>query len=139
MSANSVNWSSFIFPSLFCGFAVVINDVFISGYSFNDPVVLVDIGLNICAYLLSDVIVQFGLNRMFVNDSGETLLESGTDIVLQPVVHGLMMGIARPMIHSGATLIDHPINFMNSFTSGAIYNIVAKYISSPIVFYFDSK
>ena len=138
-SVDTTNWSSWVFPPIFVGLAVVVKDVFIDGYTINNPVVLVDIGLNIVAYLLSDVLVQFGLNRMFMSSDGETLLESGSDIVLQPAIHGLAMGFIRPMIHSQATLIDNPINFMNSFASGAVYNIVAKYVSSPLVFYFETK
>lgn len=137
---NSVNFSNYIFPPLMVGIAVVVKDAAVDSYPLSSPVLLADIGINIVAYYLSDVIVQFGLNRMFTTAaSGESVLESGSDIVLQPVFHGLINGFVRPMIHSNQTLLMHPINFSNSFIDGAVYNIVAKYLSSPIVVYFENN
>jgi hypothetical protein len=138
--SDTFNWSSYVFPTIVVGIAVVVKDTFVDGYPISDPVVLTDIGLNIVAYLLSDVIVQFGVNRMFTNvaGAGESVLESGSDIILQPLLQGLMCGIVRPMVHTQQTLINHPITFMSSFVDGAVYNIVGKYLSSPIVFYFES-
>lgn len=136
---ETTNWSNYVFPPLMVGLSVIVKDKFVDGYALSDIVLLTDIGVNIAAYLLSDVIVQFGLNRMFTNAStgGQTILESGSDIILQPLIQGLMVGITRPMIHSERTLINHPITFLNSFVDGAVYNIVAKYTSSPLVFYFS--
>ena len=138
---DTTNFSSYVFPPLFVGIAVVIKDCFVDGYSISDQVLITDVGVNIAAYLLSDVIVQFGVDRMFssAGSGGQTILSSGTDIVLQPSLQGLMVGIVRPMIHSKATLINHPITFMSSFVDGAVYNIVAKYLSSPLVFYFEQN
>jgi hypothetical protein len=134
---DSVNWSNYIFPPLIVGVSVVIKDKYIDGYAFNDGVLLTDVGLHIVSYLLSDIIVQFGLNRMFESNPDSDLLKAGTDIVVQPALHGLMTGITRPLIHSEMTLIEHPINFFNSFTDGLIFNIVGKYLSSPLVIYFS--
>ena len=75
---------------------------------------------------------------MFSDVSGSSILESGSDIVIQPAIHGLLCGVIRPMIHSSQTLINHPITFTSSFVDGAVYNIVSKYLSSPLVVYFDS-
>ena len=139
---NTSNWSNWVFPPLFVGIAVVVKDMVVDGYPINSPVLLTDIGINIVAYLLSDVIVQFGLNKMFSSDSstgGQDLLATGTDIVIQPTLQGLMDGIVRPLIHSKQTLINHPITFMSSFVDGAVYNIVAKYLSSPLVYYFENN
>jgi hypothetical protein len=139
MTDNTFNFSAYVFPPLMVGLAVVVKDGFVDGYPLSSPVLLTDIGVNIVAYLLADVFVQFGLNKSFTNaGSGESILESGTDIVVQPVVHGLLCGFVRPMIHSKQTLITHPITFASSFIDGAVYNIVAKYLSSPLVIYFES-
>ena len=105
-------------------------------YDIKSGVVLTDIGLNIVAYLLSDVIVQFGINRMFENSSGSELLRGGTDIVLQPAMHGLMVGVVRPLMHSETTILEQPVTFFNSFVDGLVYNIVGKYIASPLIIYF---
>ena len=139
---DTTNWSQFVFPTIMVAIAVVVKDVVVDGYSLNDAVLLTDIGVNIVAYLLSDVIVQFGINKMFATASStgsQQILSSGTDIVVQPLIQGLMVGVVRPMIHSKATLINHPITFMSSFVDGATYNIVAKYLSSPLVFYFEQN
>jgi hypothetical protein len=136
--SDTFNWSNYIFPPIMVAMAVVVKDSMVDGYSLSSPVLLTDVGVNIVAYLLADVIVQFGLNKMFVNASGSSILESGSDIVVQPAIHGLICGVARPMIHSAQTLINHPITFTSSFVDGAVYNIVAKYLSSPLVVYFDS-
>ena len=138
MTENTFNFSAYIFPPVMVAIAVVIKDGFVDGYALSSPVLLTDIGVNIVAYLLADVVVQFGLNKMFSNASGASVLESGSDIVVQPAIHGLICGLARPMIHSQQTLINHPITFTSSFVDGAVYNIVAKYLSSPLVVYFDS-
>ena len=136
---DSINWAAYVFPVLAVGVAVVIKDSFVDGYAISDPVLLTDVGVNIVAYLLSDVIVQFGLNKMFTDAaSGESILKSGSDLIVQPAIQGLLCGIVRPMIHSKQTLINHPITFTNSFVDGAVYNIVGKYISSPLVVYFDT-
>lgn len=113
MSSTDTNWSAYVFPPLFVAGAVIIKDALVDGYSLRDQILITDIGINIVLYLLSDVIVQFGLNRMFVqqDDYGKELLESGTDIILQPAIHGLICGVIRPMIHSDRTL-THPITFM---------------------------
>jgi hypothetical protein len=138
--SDTTNFSSYVFPPIMVALAVVIKDGFVDGYSLKNQVLLADIGINVGAYLLADVMVQFGINRMFQNgETGESILESGSDIVLQPAIHGLITGITRPMIHSNATLINHPITFTSSFVDGAVYNIVAKYLSSPIVYYFESS
>lgn len=141
MSSNTTNWSQYIFPPIFVALSVVVKDSLVDGYSITDAVLLTDIGVNVVAYLVSDVIVAFGLNKMFENSStaGQSILSSGTDIVVQPTLQGLMVGIVRPMIHSKATLINHPITFMSSFVDGAVYNIVAKYLSSPLVLYFEEN
>lgn len=133
---DTLNWSSFFFPPLFVVVAVLIKDKYVSGMAFNDSLLLTDIGLNVVAYLLSDVIVQFGINRMFKNSPDSSLLESGTDIILQPLLHGLLVGTTRPMISNSVTLNANSINFMNSFIDGTIYNIVGKYMSTPLVIYF---
>ena len=135
--SDTTNWASYIIPPIFVGVAVVVKDSFVDGYSISSPVLLSDIGVNIVAYLLADVIVQFGLNKMFSSASGASILESGSDIVVQPAIHGLICGVVRPMIHSEQTLINHPITFMNSFVDGSVYNIVAKYLSSPLVLHFE--
>ena len=138
--SDTTNWSSYVFPPIMVALAVVVKDGFVDGYSMSSPVLLTDIGVNIVAYLLADVIVQFGLNRMFSHvNSGESILESGSDIIIQPAIQGLICGVTRPMIHSEQTLINHPITFTSSFVDGAVYNIVAKYLSSPLVYYFESN
>lgn len=138
MEQNTTNFSSYVFPPIMVALAVIVKDSMVDGYSFKSPVLLTDIGVNIVAYILADVIVQFGLNKMFSNANGASVLESGSDIVVQPAIQGLICGVARPMIHSAQTLINHPITFTSSFVDGAVYNIVAKYLSSPLVVYFDS-
>lgn len=138
MSQDTFNWSTYIFPPLMVGIAVIVKDSLVDGYRLNSPVLLSDVGINIVAYFLADVIVQFGLNRMFTDSSGSSILESGSDIVVQPAIHGVICGFARPMIHTKQTLINHPITFQSSFVDGAVYNIVAKYLSSPLVIYFAS-
>lgn len=132
---DSFNWSNYIIPPIFVGISVLIKDAYVDGYSIKDAVVLTDVGVHIVAYLLSDVIVQFGINKMFDNSQGESLLRAGSDIVIQPGIHGLMTGLVRPMIHSEATLLNHPITFANSAIDGIVYNIVAKYLSSPLIVY----
>lgn len=136
--SDTFNFSAYVFPPIMVAIAVVVKDSFVDGYPISSPVLLSDIGVNIVAYLLSDVIVQFGLNKMFASASGASILESGSDIVVQPAIHGLICGVTRPMIHSAQTLISHPITFTSSFVDGAVYNIVAKYLSSPLVVYFES-
>ena len=136
--SDSINFSAYIFPPIVVAIAVVIKDSVVDGYALTSPVLLTDIGVNIIAYLLSDVIVQFGLNAMFKDSSGESILKSGSDLIVQPAIQGLLCGIARPMIHSRQTLINHPITFTSSFVYGAVFNIVGKYISSPLVVYFDT-
>ena len=132
-SNNSV--ASYIIPPLIVGIAVVIKDVFVDGYPLEDAIVMTDVGINITAYLISDVFVEFIVNKAFSNTSGtgQSVLESGSDIVMQPLIQGLICGIARPLVHSRQTLITHPITFMSSFVDGFLYNIVAKYLSSPIL------
>jgi hypothetical protein len=139
--SDTSNWSQWVFPPLFVGIAVVIKDCFLDGYALNDVVLITDVGINIAAYLLSDVIVHFGVDKMFASSTtaGQSILSSGTDIVIQPALQGLIDGIVRPLIHSKATLINHPITFMSSFVDGATYNIVAKYLSSPLVYYFEEN
>jgi len=138
MTTNTFNWSQYIFPPIMVAISVVVKDFAMDGYPLSSPVLLTDIGVNIAAYLLADVIVQFGLNKMFSNANGASVLESGSDIVIQPAIHGLICGAVRPMIHSEQTLITHPITFTSSFVDGAVFNIVGKYLSSLVV-YFDSK
>lgn len=135
--SDSTNFSNYVFPPIMVALAVIVKDSLVDGYSMSSPVLLSDIGINIAAYLVADVIVQFGLNRMFSDASGSSILESGSDIVVQPAIHGLICGLVRPMIHSPQTLIFHPITFSSSFIDGAVYNIVGKYLSSPLVVYFD--
>ena len=132
-SSNNSSWGSYIIPPIIVGIAVVVKDVFVDGYPLEDAVVLTDVGINITAYLISDVFVEFVVNRIFTNTSGQSVLESGSDIVLQPLIQGLVCGIARPLVHSRQTLITHPITFTSSFVDGVVYNIVAKYLSSPIL------
>ena len=137
MNSINQNWASYLIPPIFVGIAVVIKDVFIDGYPIGDDIVITDVGINMSAYLISDLIVNLGLNKMFSNvGTGSSILESGSDIILQPVIQGLICGIARPLVHSEQTLIAHPITFTSSFTDGLVYNIIGKYVSSPIVDYF---
>lgn len=132
---SSNNWATYVIPPIIVAISVVVKDVFVDGYPMSDSIVITDVGINITSYLLSDVIVQFGLNKMFTDTSGtgQTILESGSDIVLQPVIQGLICGITRPLVHSKQTLITHPITFTSSFVDGLVYNIVGKYLSSPLV------
>ena len=134
-SSNNSSWGSYIIPPIIVGIAVVVKDVFVDGYPLEDAVVLTDVGINITAYLISDIFVEFIVNKAFTNTSGagQSVLESGSDIVMQPLVQGLICGIARPLVHSQQTLITHPITFTSSFVDGVVYNIVAKYLSSPIL------
>ncbi len=135
---DTYNWSNYIFPPLIVGLSVVIKDKYVDGYDITNAVLLTDVGLHIVAYLLSDVIVQFGVNRMFEQNPDSDLLKAGTDIVVQPALHGVMTGVVRPMMHSEQTLLDHPITFFTSFTDGLVFNIVGKYLSSPLVIYFSN-
>ena len=132
-SNNSV--ATYIIPPIIVGIAVVIKDVWVDGYPLEDAVVLTDVGINITAYLISDIFVEFIVNKAFTNTSGtgQSVLESGSDIVMQPLIQGLICGVARPLFHSQQTLITHPITFTSSFVDGVVYNIVAKYLSSPIL------
>jgi hypothetical protein len=132
-SNNSV--ASYIIPPIIVGIAVVIKDVFIDGYSVSDEIVMTDVGINISAYLISDVFVEFVVNRAFTNTSGagQSVLESGSDIVMQPLIQGLICAVVRPLVHTRQTLITHPITFTSSFVDGLIYNILGKYLSSPIL------
>jgi hypothetical protein len=132
---DTFNWSNYIIPPLFVGAAVVIKDVFVDGYSIRDSVLPVDVGMHVAAYLLSDVIVQFGINKMFEKSPDSALLEAGTDVVIQPLLHGTLTGLVRPMVHSEQTLIAHPISYFGSFVDGLVYNIVGKYLASPLVIY----
>ena len=132
-SSNNSSWGSYIIPPIIVGIAVVVKDVFVDGYPLEDAVVLTDVGINITAYLISDIFVEFVVNRIFTNTSGQSVLESGSDIVLQPLIQGVICGIARPLVHSQQTLITHPITFTSSFVDGLIYNILGKYLSSPIL------
>ena len=136
MALESMNWSNYIFPPIVVGISVIVKDVFVDGYRLQSGFVMTDVGLNIVAYLLSDVIVQFGINRMFEKSADSELLKGGTDIVLQPALHGLMVGIARPLMHAQTTVIRQPVTFFNSFVDGLVYNIVGKYIASPMIVYF---
>ena len=88
--SSSNNWATYVIPPIIVAISVVIKDVFVDGYPIKDSIVITDVGINITAYLLSDVIVQFGLNKMFTNTTGTglTILESGSDIVMQPIIQG---------------------------------------------------
>ena len=127
--------ASYIIPPLIVGIAVIIKDTMVDGYPISDAIVMTDVGINITAYLISDVFVEFIVNKAFTNTSGtgQSVLESGSDIVLQPLIQGVICGIARPLVHSRQTLITHPITFTSSFVDGLIYNILGKYLSSPIL------
>ena len=132
-SNNSV--ASYIIPPIIVGISVIIKDVFIDGYQLDDALVMTDVGINITAYLISDVFVEFFVNKAFTNTSatGQSVLESGSNIVMQPLIQRLICGIARPLVHTRETLITHPITFTSSFVDGLIYNILGKYLSSPIL------
>ena len=134
---DTYNWSNYIFPPIVVGLTAIIKDMYVDGYALSDGVLLTDVGLNVVAYLLADVIVQFGVNRMFEKSPDNELLKAGTDIVIQPVIQGLMIGTIRPMIHTRQTLVTHPITFFTSFVDGLVYNIVGKYLASPLVIYFS--
>ena len=118
-----------------CNTTVVVKDVFIDGYPLSDNIVMTDVGINISAYLISDVFVEFVVNKAFSNTSGvgQSVLESGSDIVMQPLIQGFFCGIARPLVHTRQTIITHQITFMSSFVDGLIYNILGKYLSNPIL------
>ena len=135
MSSSNNSVASYIIPPIIVGIAVIVKDVFVDGYPLSDNIVMTDVGINITAYLLSDVFVEFIVNKAFSNTSGagQSVLESGSDIVMQPLIQGLICGIARPLVHSRQTLITHPITFTSSFVDGLIYNILGKYLSSPIL------
>ena len=134
-SSNNSSVASYVIPPIIVGIAVIIKDTMVDGYSLSDDIVLTDVGINITAYLISDVFVEFFVNRIFTNTSGtgQSVLESGSDIVLQPVVQGLICAVVRPLVHTRQTLITHPITFTSSFVDGVVYNIVAKYLSSPLL------
>ena len=134
-SSNNSSWGSYIIPPIIVGIAVVIKDVWVDGYPLSDDIVLADVGINISAYLISDLFVEFFVNKAFSNTSGtgQTVLESGSDIIMQPLIQGLLCGVVRPLVYTKQTLITHPITFTSSFVDGVVYNIVAKYLSSPIL------
>ncbi len=134
---TSKSFSTYVFPPLFVAGAVALKDLYIDGYSISDGVLLVDIGLNVATYLISDVAIEFGVNRMFERSPDSDLLKAGSDIIVQPLLHGLILAGIRPMIHTQQTLITHPVTLFSSFVDGFIYNIVAKYLSSPLVIYFS--
>ena len=131
-SSNNSSWGSYVIPPIIVGISVIIKDTLVDGYPISDAIVMTDVGINITAYLISDVFVEFIVNKAFTNTSGtgQSVLESGSDIVMQPLVQGLICGVARPLFHSQQTLITHPITFTSSFVDGVVYNIVAKYLSS---------
>ena len=135
MNSNNSSVASYVIPPIIVGIAVIIKDVFVDGYPLEDAIVMTDVGINITAYLISDVFVEFIVNKAFLNTSGagQSVLESGSDIVLQPLIQGVICGIARPLVHSQQTLITHQITFTSSFVDGLIYNILGKYLSSPIL------
>ena len=135
MSSSNNSVASYIIPPIIVGIAVIVKDVFVDGYPLSDNIVMTDVGINITAYLLSDVFVEFIVNKAFSNTSGtgQSVLESGSDIVMQPLIQGLICGIARPLVHTRQTIITHQITFMSSFVDGLIYNILGKYLSSPIL------
>ena len=134
-SSNNSSVASFIIPPIIVGIAVIIKDTMVDGYPISDAIVMTDVGINITAYLISDVFVEFIVNKAFTKTSGtgQTVLEAGSDIVLQPLIQGLVCGVARPLFHSQQTLITHQITFTSSFVDGLIYNILGKYLSSPIL------
>lgn len=134
---DTKNWSNYVFPPLVLATAVLVKGKFIDGYPLTSTLLLTDLGLHITAYFLADVIVQFGVNKMFDKSTDSELLSAGTDIVIQPLLHGAITMAVRPMIHSKKTLMLNPITFFNSFVDGFIYNIVAKYVSNPLVVYFS--
>ena len=132
-SSNNSSVASYVIPPIIVGIAVIIKDTMVDGYPLSDEIVMTDIGINITAYLISDVFVEFVVNRIFTNTSGQSVLESGSDIVMQPLIQGLVCGIARPLVHTRQTLITHQITFTSSFVDGILYNIIAKYFSSPLL------
>ena len=135
MSSSNNSVASYIIPPIIVGIAVIVKDVFVDGYPLSDNIVMTDVGINITAYLLSDVFVEFIVNKAFSNTSGagQSVLESGSDIVMQPLIQGLICGVVRPLVHTRQTIITHQITFMSSFVDGLIYNILGKYLSSPIL------
>ena len=96
-SSNNSSWGSYIIPPIIVGIAVVVKDVFVDGYPLEDAVVLTDVGINITAYLISDVFVEFIVNKAFLNTSGagQSVLESGSDIVLQPLIQAIFATFHR--------------------------------------------
>ena len=135
MSSSNNSVASYVIPPIIVGIAVIIKDTMVDGYPISDDIVMTDVGINITAYLLSDVFVEFIVNKAFSNTSGtgQSVLESGSDIVMQPLIQGLICGVARPLVHTRQTIITHQITFMSSFVDGLIYNILGKYLSSPIL------
>ena len=79
--SNTFNWSNYVIPPLFVASAVALKDLYVDGYNLSDGVLLVDIGLNVATYLFSDVVIEFGVNRMFEKSPDSQLLKAGTEII----------------------------------------------------------
>lgn len=147
MSENA-NWSNFVIPPLFSALIALVKNVLGEGLPPNNPIVLVDVGVNTGAYLVSDLITIFGLDRAFKdvdNKDTNTILEQGTNVVMEPLLHGLLTGIILPFVHSEPTVRSMKTSvlenhtFKNSFLDGVANHIIASYTSKPLVNLISTK
>jgi hypothetical protein len=134
MSTNS-NWSNFVIPPLFSATIALVKNVLGEGLAPNNPVVWVDVGVNTGAYIVSDLITIFGIDKAFTDQT----LQDGTNVVVEPLLHGLLTGVILPFVHSEPTIrgmttsVRNNHTFQNGLMDGIANHIIADYASKPLV------
>lgn len=142
-STDSADWYTFLLPLPFIGASAFIRDVVGSGMLPDSPMVWIDVGENIAAYLFSKLVVDFSFDKMF--SSG--VFEMEANAIMVPAIAGTFNGLfkemtSKPELTRGLKFygalenqprpVEHS-GFMNGFIDGSLNVILGGWFSTPFI------
>lgn len=134
----------YVVPTLFTGILAFSYNVFGHGYLPESPHVWIDTVANMTEFMAAKLITEMTVDKVL---SGSDFAMKGADLVMEPLLHGLLNGIVKPFqinmdsvnalgfvgsLYKGKAPLPQHYTFNNGFMDGLQYNIGGTYLAMPI-------
>lgn len=139
-----IDYKSFFIQPIFVTLLVFCKNVLGDGYLPESPHVWMDVLGNIASFMTSKLIVELWFDKLFTSG----LMENGFNVIVEPLVHGSINGLIKHMEVNTSTLnylgvfrnlgegklpLPSHYSFLNGFEDGIVYNMMANYLSQPLI------
>ena len=131
-----VKWSDFIIPPILIAGMTAVKDIYGLFILPEDPVFWIDIATQSGSYIISDLIVQYAIEKQIKSKFGREVSE----MLFQPTLHGLTSSIITTNVHNQDVLAQLTQfqagrfgSYLTNFIDGFTLHVLAQHLGSPLV------